>query len=163
MKKTIMPSMFVLVLFAGATLSVADEPRPSYEHLKTLKWQIGDWRAEFVIEDIPEHANAGAKAVALASHKWIADKAFIQSDFTKLVDGEAVGTGREFTLWNYRTSRMEQAFIVSTQFSGTGVWAPKAISTLSSGAATGRTTLRSRAYLISCMSTTTRTPGWSRT
>jgi hypothetical protein len=115
--------MLGLVLFVSATLSLADEPNPSYEHLKSLDWFIGDWRADFVIEDIPEHAHAGEKAVSLASYKWVADKGFIQSDFTDLVNGEVVGTGHEVTLWNYRKSRIEQTFIVSTQFSGAGVWA----------------------------------------
>jgi hypothetical protein len=106
----------IQLLFGCATTASAND------HLKTFAWRIGDWRAEVVVEDIPEHPNAGAKAVSLASHKWIADGSGIQSDFTTLVDGEVVRTGREFTLWNYRESQMEQTFVVSTQFSGGGVW-----------------------------------------
>jgi uncharacterized protein (TIGR02246 family) len=84
----------------------------NYAQLEDLGWLVGNWET---------------KAPGVTSQSkihWIANKSFIQRDYTVRRDGLLASSGTQIVGWDPRTRRVVSWSFDSSGGYGTGVWAP---------------------------------------
>jgi len=87
-----------------ASVREAQLPMASnFAHLQELAWLVGNWESK------------SNNTVARWQYRWIANKSFLQRDFSVHVDGFPMSSGVQIVGWNPRTDR-----IVSWSFDSSG-------------------------------------------
>jgi len=87
----------------------------NYSRLQDVAWLIGRWETK---------ADDGTKVQS--RFRWIANKSFIQRDFSVHRDGLLTSSGMQIIGWDPRAEQVRSWSFDSSGGSGTGLWAPVA-------------------------------------
>ena len=86
----------------------------TFAQMQELEWLIGDWQAK------------RDDAEVRTTFRWIANKSFIQRDYTLRRQGLTASTGIQIIGWNPQTGRFQSWSFDSSGGHGTGLWSPTA-------------------------------------
>ncbi len=84
----------------------------AYPHLRELDWLIGSWHAE------------NGKTSLHTTFRWIADRSFLQRDYTIRKSGVTMSSGTQIIGWDPKAGKIRSWCFDSTGGSGTSVWTP---------------------------------------
>jgi uncharacterized protein (TIGR02246 family) len=92
----------------------ADPVSSNYAQLEGLGWIVGDWQAQ------------GKGGTSHHKIRWIANKSFIQRDYSVHRDGMLASSGTQILGWDPRSHQIVSWSFDSSGGYGTGVWTPAA-------------------------------------
>jgi uncharacterized protein (TIGR02246 family) len=82
----------------------------NFPQLRELGWLVGNWESK------------SADAAARSQIRWIANKSFLQRDFSARREGLLVSSGTQIIGWDYRTNQVVSWIFDSSGGYGTGAW-----------------------------------------
>ncbi len=87
-------------------------PPAGYARTKNLEWLVGEWE------------NTSETATVRNSIRWIANKCYLQRDYTVSEDGKTTSSGTQIIGWDPRLDQMRSWSFDSSGGHGTGLWTP---------------------------------------
>jgi uncharacterized protein (TIGR02246 family) len=87
-------------------------PAAGYARTKDLEWLVGEWE------------NKSEAATVRTSIRWIADKTFLQRDYTVTENGKVTSSGTQIIGWDPRLDQVRSWSFDSSGGNGTGLWTP---------------------------------------
>ena len=98
-------------LLASTRESGIDLPS-NYAQLRQLQWLVGDWKAK-------------SEGVVIQSRiRWIADRSFLQRQYTVQHNGLTTSSGLQIIGWDPQASQVRSWSFDSAGGHGTGAWTP---------------------------------------
>jgi hypothetical protein len=82
----------------------------NFAQLQELGWLVGDWESK------------SPQVTARSQSRWIANKSFLQRNFSVRREGLLVSSGTQIVGWDPRTERIVSWIFDSTGGYGTGIW-----------------------------------------
>ena len=86
----------------------------SFSQVQELGWLIGDWQSQREDTELR------------TTFRWIANKSFLQRDYTLRRQGLTASTGTQIIGWNPQAGRFQSWSFDSSGGHGTGLWSPTA-------------------------------------
>ena len=110
-----------IVFNCGLAFGQEEAPTNSYEKIKPLEWQIGDWVTEFQAASDSGPIKKGDTVTVYFSLRWSPDRSFIVNNSVSEVSGRKVATALEIISWNYEKSIISHSYY-GTWGTGQGIW-----------------------------------------
>lgn len=87
-------------------------PATGYARMKDIQWLVGDWESK------------SETATVRSNIRWIANKCFVQRDYTASENGEVTSSGTQIIGWDPRLDQVRSWSFDSSGGHGNGLWTP---------------------------------------